>query len=194
MARLFGVLVLACACIPALADAQGGRGGFGGGAGRGRGERSQSDTTAAGAPAPKLSFVDMVFAHRAQLQLTDSQMVVVGDIRMKSAGQRTLLTREADSVKALMTVTPEESPVAPTDSSRKAMMLERRALGALLGDLHDVDFNGRKETLLALSPLQQQKAELLEEMADAPPSGKPQDAESGGGGRRGNRGGGMGHP
>jgi hypothetical protein len=130
----------------------------------------------------------MVFAHRAQLQLSDSQMVVIGDIRMKSAGQRALLTREADSVKASMTVTPEESPVAPTDSSRKALMLQRRALGVLLGDLHDVDFNGRKEALMALSPLQQQKAELLEEMADAPPSSKTQGGQS----RRGDRpGGGM---
>ena len=175
---------IAAAMVPAMASAQGGRGGFGGvGGARGRGERGQGDTTAAGAPRPQLNFADIVFAHRSEIQLTDSQMVRLSDIRMASMSKRALLTHEADSVKAAMAVSPDERPAPATDSSRKALLEQRRALGAVLGDLHDVDVNARKETLAMLNPLQQKKAELLQEIADSPPTTKAEGGREGRSGR-----------
>jgi hypothetical protein len=185
------VLLLALVTTPSLATAQG-RGGFGGG--KGRGQRGQGDTTSAGAPRPAMSFTELVFAHRADLQLTDSETTVVGNIRMVAISRKAVLNHEIDSVKATMVVSPTDSVVAPTDSSRKAIIERRRALGAMLGDLHDVDVTARDETLLALTPDQQKKAAYLEEQSDTPHpaegamSGRP---GRGGGGRRG---GGMGAP
>lgn len=188
------VLIITSAVAPALVSAQGGRGGFGGGGGRARGQRSQGDTTTAGAPRARLSFADMVFAHRSELHLTDSQTIKVSDIRMTSMSRRAVLNREVDSVKAVLVVSPEDAATPPTDSSRKVMMERRRALASVLADLHDVDVNARNETLFVLTPDQQKKAEQLEEVTDSPPAGK---AEGGrGGGRRGGGrpGGGMGEP
>lgn len=183
---------------PVLVSAQGGRGGFGGGGG-GRGQRGQpsrSDSTAVGAPRAQLSFVDIVFAHRADLQLSDSQTIKLSDIRMTSTSRRALLTRELDSVKAAMMVSPEDGAMLPTDSSRHAIMERRRALAAVLGDLHDVDVNARNETLFVLNPDQQKKAEQLEGAAGSAAAtnahGRRGDGRRGGG--RPGGGGGIGGP
>jgi hypothetical protein len=175
--------------------AQGGRGGFGGGRGRGRGQRGEGDTTATGAPRPQMSFAEIVFAHRSDLQLADSQTTKVSEIRMRALSRRVTLSSTLDSVKAIMAMNPTDIAAPSTDSSRKATAAQRRKLASVLGDLHDVDVNARNETLLVLNPDQQKKAEQLEEQADAPVA--PNNAAgrgAGGGGRRGGGrpGGGMG--
>jgi uncharacterized membrane protein YgcG len=104
---------------------------------------------------------------------------------MVALTRRVMLNRQLDSMRAAMVVTPvsgSESPVPLTDSARKDLLAQRRALSSMLGELHDVDVNARNETLLALTPDQQKKAEQLEETADAPASAK---AEGGRGGRTG---------
>lgn len=189
MDRLFRtVFLLASAALPALAAAQGSRAGFG--SGRARDQRSGGDTTAAGARKPAPSFVDLVFQHRGDLKLTASQTVGVSDIRMASMSRRAVLNREVDSLKAAMGGPPEGTPTPPTDSSRKAMMAQRRAMGSVLGDLHDVDFDARKKTLALLTPEQQKEAEYYESVADAPTVPR-QRGLLGGGGGSGRRGGGR---
>lgn len=185
MIKILGsVLLLAVVTTPAQANAQGGRGGFGGGNGPGRGgQRGRSDTTAAGSSATPSNFVDVVFAHRSDLQLTGAQLTAVNEIRMSAMSQRSALTRTVDSVKAIVTLSPEEGETVPTDSSRKAMMQQRRALGSALGDLHDVDVTARNKTLALLTPDQQKQAEYLQQVADSPPATKTEGAR--GGGRRG---------
>ena len=193
---LEAMLILALAACPLAAGAQGSRGGFGGGGG-GRGDRGQrgqgNDSTAAtGVPRVQLSFVDMVFARRKDLKLTDSEVTRVGEVRMDALTKRAQLNREVDSVRADMVVTPTDAETPPTDSSRKATMAQRRALAAMLGELHDVDVNARNETLAVLTPDQQKKAEALEEASDSP---APANRGFGGGGGRGGghpNGGGMG--
>ena len=142
-----------------------------------------------------VSFADLVFSHRSDLQLTDSETIKVNDIRMSAMSQRAMLTKEVDSLQAVMAVAPGESEAPPTDSSRKAMMNQRRALAAKIGDLHDVDVNARNAALVVLTPAQQKKAEALEETANSPP---PQRGAFGGGnpgaGRGSGRPGGMGNP
>ena len=200
MTRLLrAVLLLTFAATPALLTAQGGRGGMGGGmgaggGGRGRGQRSQGDTTATGTPRAQLSFAELVFAHRSELQLTDSQTIKVSGIRMVAMSRRAVLNNQLDSVKSAMVVTPADGATPPTDSSRKAIMERRRALGSVLGELHDVDVNARNETLVVLTPAQQKKAEQLQETTDSPaPTNGASERGSGrrGGGRPG---GGMGVP
>lgn len=184
------VLIVALAAFPLAAYAQGGRGGFGGG-GRGqRGQRGQGNDSTAGTGAPRvqLSFVDMVFSRRKDLQLTDAEVTKVTEIRMGAQTKRIQLTRQVDSVKDYMVVAPGDPEAPPTDSSRKAMMAQRRALAAMLGALHDVDVNARNATLAALTPEQQKNAETLEEAADAPPP-KKRGFNNGGGGGRPNGGG-----
>jgi hypothetical protein len=196
MTRLLNaVLFLSFAAAPGVAMAQGGRGGFGGGRGRGRGQRGEGDTTATGAPRPQMSFAEIVFAHRSDLQLADSQTTKVSEIRMRALSRRVTLSSTLDSVKAIMAMNPTDIAAPSTDSSRKATAAQRRKLASVLGDLHDVDVNARNETLLVLNPDQQKKAEQLEEQADAPVA--PNNAAgrgAGGGGRRGGGrpGGGMG--
>ncbi|MEO7042297.1 MAG: hypothetical protein ABI035_08555 [Gemmatimonadaceae bacterium] len=195
---------IASTLVPNLAAAQGGggggRGGFGGGGGRGgRGGRNPGDSSATSAPRPALSFADMVFAKRSEIQLTDSQLVKLNDIRMTAASRRVMLTREVDSVKTEMGTMPDDAgvPSVPaTDSSRKVLIGQRRALANVLGDLHDVDVNARKETLAMLNPLQQKKAELLQEIVDTPPNPKAEGGRTGKEGRAagGRPGGGAGVP
>jgi hypothetical protein len=202
MTRLLNaILFLSFAAAPGLAVAQGGRGGFGGGGGRGRGQRGQGDTTATGAPRPQMSFAEIVFAHRSDLQLADSQTTKVSEIRMRAMSRRVTLSGTLDSVKAIMAMNPTSVASPSTDSSRKEMAAQRRELASVLGDLHDVDVNARNETLLVLNPDQQKKAEQFEEQADAPVvpgNGAGRGAGESGGGRRGGRPaggmGGMGHP
>ncbi len=173
--------------------AQGSRGGFGGG--RGRGGRSQGDTTATGAPRPQMSFAEIVFAHRSDLQLADSQTTRVSEIRMRAMSRRVTLSATLDSVKAIMAMNPSNIATPTSDSSRKEMAAQRRELASVLGDLHDVDVTARNATLLVLNPDQQKKAEQLEEQADAPVApGNGAGRGAGGGGRRGGGrpGGGMG--
>lgn len=195
---LGAVIILALAALPLAVAAQGSRGGFGGGGGGGRGGRGQrgqgNDSTAATtAPRVQLSFVDMVFARRKDLQLTDSEVTKVGEIRMDALTKRVQLNRQVDSVKADMVVTPADAETPPTDSSRKATMAQRRALAAMLGDLHDVDVNARNETLAVLTPDQQKKAETLEEASDSPaPANRGMGGGGGRGGGRPNGGEGMG--
>lgn len=207
--RKFLQLLLAVGCTfaatlaPKLAAAQGGRGGFGGGGREGRTGRKPTDSSATGAPRPALSFTDMVFAKRSEIQLSDSQLVKLNEIRLTATSRRALLTREADSVKTEMGAMPGDASVPnvpATDSARKVLIGQRRALGTVLGDLHDVDVNARKETLAMLSPLQQKKAELLQEILDTPPNPKAEGGRTGkegraAGGRPGGRpGGGAGVP
>src|SRR6185312_3112621 len=196
MTRLLNaVLFLSVAAMPALAVAQGGRGGFGSGGGRGRGQRGQGDTTATGAPRPQMSFAEIVFAHRSDLQLADSQTTRVSEIRMRALSRRVTLNNTLDSVKAIMAMNPTSVAAPSTDSSRKAMAAQRRELASVLGDLHDVDVNARNETLLVLNPSQQKKAEQFEEQADAPVVPGNGTGRGAGGGRRGGgrpAGGGMG--
>lgn len=194
------LLIVGCTLVPTLATAQSGRGGFvggnGGGGRQGRGDRTPGDTSAAGVPRRQLSFTDMVLAKRSEIQLSDSQIVKLNDIRMAATGRRALLTREADSVKTEMGTMTIDPSVPTSDSARKVLMSQRRALGNLLGDLHDVDVNARKETLAMLNPLQQKKAELLQEIADAPPNPKAEGGRTGKEGRAagGRPGGGAGVP
>ena len=178
------VLIVALAAFPMAAHAQGGRGQ--------RGQRSEGNDSTAGTGAPrvKLSFVDMVFARRKDLQLTEAEVTKVGEIRMDAQVKRIQLTRDVDAAQAEMADAPAAADTPPTDSSRKAMMTQRRALAAMLGDLHDVDVNARKATLAVLTPDQQKNAETIEEAADAPPPKKTGVSGSGGGGRP--NGGGMG--
>ncbi len=198
MTRLRTALTLALLTLaPALASAQGGRGGWGGGGGgRSRGERGEGDTTVSGKPRTPLSFAEIVYAHRTDLQLTDSQTVKVTGIRMTALAKRAMLNNQLDSVRANLAETSPMSAAPPTDSSRKAILDGRRAMSAVLGQLHDVDVDARNETLLVLTPAQQKKAEQLEEVANAPPaasSGSDNGGRrGGGGGRRGGMGGGMG--
>jgi hypothetical protein len=195
MTRLLSaVLFLSVATTPGLAVAQGGRGGFGGGGGRG--QRGQGDTTATGAPRPQMSFAEIVFAHRADLQLADSQTTRVSEIRMRALSRRVTLSSTLDSVKEIMAMNPTSVASASTDSSRKAMAAQRRELASVLGDLHDVDVNARNETLLVLNPSQQKKAEQFEEQADAPVVPGNGTGRGAGGGRRGGGrpAGGMGNP
>ena len=202
------LLTIGCAfastLAPNLAAAQGGggggRGGFGGGGGRGgRSGRNAGDSTATAAPRPALSFADMVYAKRSEIQLSDSQLVKLSDIRTTAASRRVMLTREVDSVKTEMGTMPDGASVPSlptTDSARKVLLGQRRALANVLGDLHDVDFNARKETLAMLNPLQQKKAELLQEIADTPPNPKAEGGRTGKEGRAagGRPGGGAGVP
>lgn len=183
------LLALSVAATPSLAFAQG-RGGFGGGRGRGQqGQRAQGDSAASGAPRVQLGFAELVFAHRSELQLTDSQTAKIADIRMVAMSKRAVLSHALDSVKSTLVVDPAEAVTPPTDSSRKALIAERRALAAAMGDLHDVDVNARNQTLFVLTPDQQKKAEQLEENADA-----PSPPSNGRGSGRGRSGGGMGRP
>ncbi len=181
--------------MPGVLVAQGGRGGGFGGGGRGRGQRGQADSSETSAPRVQLSFADMVFARRNDLQLTDSETIKINDIRMSAMSQRAVLTKEVDSLQAVMVTSPGEAETPPTDSSRKAVMNQRRALAAKLGDLHDVDVNARNAALVVLTPSQQKKAEAFEEAANSPP---PQRGAFGGGNSGGSRGGGrpggMGNP
>ena len=198
MRKFLQILVtVGCAIAPTLAVAQGGRGGFGGGGGRqGRGGRTAADTSATGVPRPQLSFTDMVLAKRSEIQLSDSQLVKLNDIRMTATSRRAALTREVDSLKTEMGPMPVDPSVPATDSARKILLSQRRALGSVLGDLHDVDVNARTETLAMLTPLQQKKAELLQEIADTPPNPKAEGGRTGKEGRAagGRPGGGAGVP
>jgi len=191
MTRLLNaVLFVSVAAMPALAVAQGGRGGFGSGGGRGRGQRGEGDTTATGAPRPQMNFAEIVFAHRSDLQLADSQTTRVSEIRMRAMSRRVTLNNTLDSVKAIMAMNPTSVAAPSTDSSRKAMAAQRRELASVLGDLHDVDVNARNETLLVLNPDQQKRAEQLEDKEDAPivpGNGAGRGAGSGGGRRGGGR-------
>jgi len=145
-----------------------------------------------------MSFAEIVFAHRSDLQLADSQTTRVSEIRMRALSRRVTLNNTLDSVKAIMAMNPTSVAAPSTDSSRKAMAAQRRELASVLGDLHDVDVNARNETLRVLNPDQQKKAEQFEEQADAPivpRNGAGRGAGSGGGRRGGGRpGGGMGGP
>ena len=145
-----------------------------------------------------MSFAEIVFAHRSDLQLADSQTTRVSEIRMRAMSRRVTLNNTLDSVKAIMAMNPTNVAAPSTDSSRKAMAAQRRELASVLGDLHDVDVNARNETLLVLNPDQQKKAEQLEEQADSPAvpgNGSGRGAGSGGGRRGGGRpDGGMGRP
>ena len=145
-----------------------------------------------------MSFAEIVFAHRSDLQLADSQTTRVSEIRMRAMSRRVTLNNTLDSVKAIMAMNPTSVAAPSTDWSRKAMAAQRRELASVLGDLHDVDVNARNETLLVLNPDQQKKAEQLEEQADSPVvpgNGAGRGAGSGGGRRGGGRpGGGMGGP
>ena len=197
MTRLLSaVLFLSVAATPGFAMAQGGRGGFGGG--RERGQRGQGDTTTTGAPRPQMSFAELVFAHRSDLQLADSQTTRVSEIRMRALSRRVTLDNTLDSVRAIIAMNPSNIATPSTDSSRKEMAAQRRELASVLGDLHDVDVNARNETLLVLNPDQQKKAEQFEEKEDAPVvpgNGAGRGAGGGGGGHRGGGrpgGGGMG--
>ena len=145
-----------------------------------------------------MSFAEVVFAHRSDLQLVDSQTTRVSEIRMRALSRRVTLNNTLDSVRAIMAMNPSTIATPSTDSSRKEMAAQRRELASVLGDLHDVDVNARNETLLVLSPDQQKKAEQFEEKEDAPivPGNGPGRGAGGGGGRRGGGrpggGGGMG--
>jgi len=142
-----------------------------------------------------MSFAEIVFAHRSDLQLADSQTTRVSEIRMRAMSRRVTLNNTLDSVKAIMAMNPTNVAAPSTDSSRKAMAAQRRELASVLGDLHDVDVNARNETLLVLNPDQKKKAEQLEEKEDAPiVPGNGAGRGAGGGGRRGGGrpGGGMG--
>jgi len=194
------LLTIGCAFAtilsPDIAAAQGGRGGFGGGRREGRSARNPADSSATGAPRQALAFADMVYAKRAEIQLSDSQLVKLNDIRMTAASRRVALTREVDSVKTEMGPMSDDASATATDSSRKVLLGQRRALANVLGDLHDVDVNARKETLAMLDPLQQKKAELLQEIADSPPNPKAEGGRTGREGRAagGRSGGGAGVP
>jgi len=142
-----------------------------------------------------MSFAEIVFAHRSDLQLADSQTTRVSEIRMRALSRRVTLNNTLDSVKAIMAMNPTSVAAPSTDSSRKAMAAQRRELASVLGDLHDVDVNARNETLRVLNPDQQKKAEQLEEQTDAPiVPGNGAGRGAGSGGRRGGGrpGGGMG--
>src|SRR5579875_1079132 len=121
--------------IPVVATAQGGYGGRGGGGGggRGRGGRAEGDTLVSGAPRTPQSFADIVYTHRTDLQLTDSQTVKVSSIRMTALAKRAMLNNQLDSVKATVDVTSPMASAPPTDSSRKAILDGRRAMSAVLG-------------------------------------------------------------
>ena len=115
-----------------------------------------------------MNFAEIVFAHRSDLQLADSQTTRVSEIRMRAMSRRVTLNNTLDSVKAIMAMNPTSVAAPSTDSSRKAMAAQRRELASVLGDLHDVDVNARNETLLVLNSDQKKKAEQLEEKEDAP--------------------------
>ena len=141
-----------------------------------------------------MSFAEIVFAHRSDLQLADSQTTRVSEIRMRAMSRRVTLNNTLDSVKAIMAMNPTNVAAPSTDSSRKAMAAQRRELASVLGDLHDVDVNARNETLLVLNSDQKKKAEQLEEKEDAPivpGNGAGRGAGSGGGRRGGGRPGGL---
>lgn len=142
-----------------------------------------------------MNFAEIVFAHRSDLELADSQTTRVSEIRMRAMSRRVTLNNTLDSVKAIMAMNPTSVAAPSTDSSRKAMAAQRRELASVLGDLHDVDVNARNETLLVLNPDQKKTAEQLEEKEDAPiVPGNGAGRGAGGGGRRGGGrpGGGMG--
>jgi hypothetical protein len=133
-----------------------------------------------------MNFAEIVFAHRSDLELADSQTTRVSEIRMRAMSRRVTLNNTLDSVKAIMAMNPTSVAAPSTDSSRKAMAAQRRELASVLGDLHDVDVNARNETLLVLNPDQQKRAEQLEEKEDAPiVPGNGAGRGAGGGGRRG---------
>lgn len=180
------VYLLALAIFPVLASAQGRDGGRGQ-----RGQRDARDSATTRGPRVQLSLADVVYAHRGELQLSDSQTTRVSDIRMVSMSRAVSLNRQLDSLRSAMVVTPEDVATPPTDSSRKATMAERRALASVLGQLHDVDLDARNQTLALLSADQQKKAQQLEISANAAPTdrGSRGGGESSDGGRRG---GGMG--
>jgi len=137
-----------------------------------------------------MNFAEIVFAHRSDLQLADSQTTRVSEIRMRAMSRRVTLNNTLDSVKAIMAMNPTSVAAPSTDSSRKAMAAQRRELASVLGDLHDVDVNARNETLLVLNPDQQKRAEQLEDKEDAPivpGNGAGRGAGSGGGRRGGGR-------
>ena len=141
-----------------------------------------------------MNFAEIVFAHRSDLQLADSQTTRVSEIRMRAMSRRVTLNNTLDSVKAIMAMNPTSVAAPSTDSSRKAMAAQRRELASVLGDLHDVDVNARNETLLVLNPDQQKRAEQLEDKEDAPivpGNGAGRGAGSGGGRRGGGRPGGL---
>lgn len=189
MTRLLSaVLFLSVVATPGIAMAQGGGGG--------RGQRGLGDTAATGAPRPQMSFAEVVFAHRSDLQLADSQTTRVSAIRMRALSRRATLDNTLDSVRAIIAMNPSTIATPSTDSSRKEMAAQRRELASVLGDLHDVDVNARNETLLVLNSDQQKKAEQFEEREDAPVvPGNGAGRGAGGGGRRGGgrpAGGGMG--
>jgi len=141
-----------------------------------------------------MNFAEIVFAHRSDLQLADSQTTRVSEIRMRAMSRRVTLNNTLDSVKAIMAMNPTSVAAPSTDSSRKAMAAQRRELASVLGDLHDVDVNARNETLLVLNSDQKKKAEQLEEKEDAPivpGNGAGRGAGSGGGRRGGGRPGGL---
>ena len=191
----FALALLSVLLLPSISVAQG-RGGYGGGGGRSRGRDDQSDSTAR-APRVQQSLADVVYAHRADLQLTDSQTTRVANIRMIAVSRRMVLERQVDSLRSVMTVSPGDVAVPPTDSSRTLTIQHRRSLAAVLGQLHDVDLDSRNQTLMLLSSAQQKKAEELELAANAPPVQRGAPAEGGrssGGRRGGGMGGGNGVP
>ncbi len=87
--------------------------------------------------------------------------IAVSDMRMVAMSKHVNLSRQLDSVKATMVVNASEEPPAQADSSRKELLIRRRTLASVLGDLHDGDVNTRVETLALLDADQQKKAEEL---------------------------------
>lgn len=156
----------------------GGRGGSHGGRG-GRGQRSgqQHDSASAARRENAGTLADVALRHQAEMQLSDSQATALAgiarDARINRLNAVAALAAMRDSA------TDAESSAAANDSTRRAVLVRRRALATAIAQLHDVDVNARTATLALLSPAQQstliklESAEGGSEEERGPPSGSP---------------------
>lgn len=183
------VAVCIALLLPHTGFAQGFPGGMGSGGMRGSGgghRRGGNQEGGAGADTAATknrlegsTLADIALAHRTDLQLTDAQVTALGAVRARAQTSTAALTEKLDSVRSPSAAEP--SIVAPpSDSSRVGLLERRRAVGGVLGELHDVDVNARAEAMRILTAEQQKKAAQLEEEAKNLPQ-----SESRGSGRSG---------
>lgn len=163
----------------------GGRGGFHGGRG-GRGERGDQprDSASSAHRENTGTLADLALRHRSDLQLTDSQATVIGNVAQQARADRINATEALAALRdtaaqPATTVTPQN------DSTRQALLQHRRAVAAALAQLHDVDVNARTATLAVLSPAQQSTLAKLESAQGASGGGNGGYADRGERGGRG---------
>ena len=176
-ARPLFILLLTAA--PTLAAAQGmggmGGGGMGGHHGGHRGgganntDSANADPVAARNALEQLGFAGLVLKHKSDLQLTDSQVVVITGLQTVFKAKTTADNQELDSLRAANTASVQAfvaSHDTMTAAQRDTVVERRKRIASVLGNMQDIQQQTREQALAVLTPTQQQQAEAFETQAE----------------------------